>query len=112
MVLECLKVIKDQFYEECAAELLKLIKEHTEKVNIHTHFFLIHTTFDSFFYQYGKGMLRRGLVDFETFLQAFSIIIQTNLNRRKEQVAEIWKKFLTNVSDAKTLDAKHAILAL
>lgn len=50
MVLECLKVIKDQFYEECATDLLKLIKEHTEKVNIHTHFFLIHTTFDSFFF--------------------------------------------------------------
>ena len=54
MVLECLKVVKDQFYDGCAAELLKLIKEHTEKVNTHTHththFFLIHTTFDSFFF--------------------------------------------------------------
>ena len=31
-VLECIKNIKNQFYDGCATDLLNLIKEHTEKV--------------------------------------------------------------------------------
>ena len=57
-------------------------------------------------------MITRGLNQFEAFLQAYVIEIQTNFAGKKDFATEIWKRYLTNISEAKTTDAKYAILAL